>query len=99
MLDKIFNESPIINLNIQYKNAELGEVETYHNINRDSIVLKGRILHYTRNGMHCAVSLSNINNACFYELPDKKHYLWFNPDKNMALEYFPDQKPKAYSIY
>jgi len=99
MLDKIFKDNTIINLNIQYKDAELGEVEVYHGISRDSIILKNKILHYMQDGRNCAVSLSSINNACFYVLPDKEHYLWFNPDKNIALEYFPDRKPKAYSIY
>jgi hypothetical protein len=98
MLNKIFKDNPVINLNIQYKGSKIGEVEVHHGIDRNSIFTKSGMMYYSQDGKEYAVSMTSINNACFYVLPDKEHYLWFCPDKNLAMEYKPNRKPKAYSI-
>ena len=99
MLNKIFAAHRTINLNVQFKGHEAGDITEIHNIDRDSVTLDGDLMRYTQDGIkHSAIALSNISNACFYEDPDKQHYLWFNPSMNIAVEYIPRQKEKTYSI-
>lgn len=101
MLNKIFKDHKTIGLNINYKGHEPLDISEYKDIDRESVNLENGILEYTQNGEHKTIDFSNIHHGCFYETPDKHHYLWFEPGRNIAIEYFPEgrPKPKTYSIY
>ena len=101
MIKKIFKDHQIIGLNINYKNHDPLDISEYKGIELNSVDIKNGFLNFIQNGKHKKIDFSSIHHGCFYEIPDKYHYMWFEPGKNIAVEYFPEgrQKPKTYSIF